>query len=53
MTEIVAQDIESYQKLLLEKISEISEIDSMQSIIVLSTFKDSKVMPIPDQVVRQ
>ncbi len=50
---VVSQDIESYQKLLLEKISEISEIDSMQSIIVLSTFKDSKVMPIPDQVVRQ
>jgi Lrp/AsnC family leucine-responsive transcriptional regulator len=44
---IVAADIESYQKLMLEVISEIPEIDNMQSIIILSTFKDSKVMPIP------
>lgn len=46
---IVAQDIQSYQKLVLEVISEIPEIDDMQSIVILSTFKDSKVMPIPWQ----
>ncbi len=45
---IVSADITSYQKLMLEVISEIPEIDNMQSIIILSTFKDSKVMPIPD-----
>ena len=47
MLKVVAQDISSYQKLILEVISEIPEIDDIQSIIILSTFKDSKVMPIP------
>jgi Lrp/AsnC family leucine-responsive transcriptional regulator len=37
----------AYQKLMLEKVSEIKEVDSMQSMVILSTFKDSKVMPIP------
>ncbi|MES2388552.1 MAG: Lrp/AsnC family transcriptional regulator [Bacteroidota bacterium] len=44
---VVAADIASYQKLILETISEIPEIDDMQSIVILSTFKDSKIMPIP------
>ena len=30
-----------------EKVSEIKEVDSMQSMVILSTFKDSKVLPIP------
>jgi DNA-binding Lrp family transcriptional regulator len=47
MLKVVAADISSYQKLILEVISEIPEIDDIQSIIILSTFKDSKVMPIP------
>ena len=45
---VVASDIASYQKLILEVISEIPEIDDMQSTVILSTFKDSKVMPIPN-----
>lgn len=44
---VVSSDIASYQKLILEVISEIPEIDDMQSTVILSTFKDSKVMPIP------
>tara|TARA_B100000989_G_C19521600_1_gene464457 strand:+ start:1712 stop:2170 length:459 start_codon:yes stop_codon:yes gene_type:complete len=43
---VVAKDIESYQKLMLEKVSEIESTDSLQSMVVLSTFKDNKVMPI-------
>ena len=45
---IIAKDISSYQKLMLEKVSEIKEVDSMQSMVVLSTFKDSKVLPVPE-----
>ncbi|WP_114749075.1 Lrp/AsnC family transcriptional regulator [Pleomorphovibrio marinus] len=44
---IISKDINSYQKLMLEKVSEIKEVDSMQSMVILSTFKDSKVLPIP------
>ncbi len=45
---IISKDIPSYQKLMLEKVSDIKVIENMQSMVVLSTFKDSKVMPIPD-----
>ena len=45
---IIAEDIKSYQELMLEKVTNIEVVDNMQSLIVLSTFKDSKVMPIPE-----
>ncbi|ELR71264.1 transcriptional regulator, AsnC family [Fulvivirga imtechensis AK7] len=44
---IISQDIPSYQKLMLEKVTNIEVVDSMQSLVILSTFKDSKIMPIP------
>ncbi len=44
---IVAPDIPAYQNLMLEKVSNIEVVDNMQSTIILSTFKDSKVIPIP------
>lgn len=44
---IIAKDIPAYQKLMLEKVSNIDVVDNMQSMVILSTFKDSKVMPIP------
>ena len=43
---VVSQNIESYQELMLETVSEIEVTDSLQSMVILSTFKDSKVMPI-------
>ncbi len=43
---IVAKDIASYQKLMLEQISEIKVVDNMQSMVILSTFKDSKAIPV-------
>lgn len=45
---VVSQDITSYQRLLVEVINEIPEIDNTQSTVILSTFKDSRVMPIPE-----
>ena len=45
---IIAHDIASYQKLMLEKVTDIPEVDNMQSMVILSTFKDRKVMPLPE-----
>ena len=47
---IISKDIRSYQKLMLEKVSDIKIVDNMQSMVVLSTFKDSKVLPIPENL---
>ncbi|MFM7858835.1 MAG: Lrp/AsnC family transcriptional regulator, partial [Flammeovirgaceae bacterium] len=44
---IVAADIPSYQNLMLEKLSNIDVVDNMQTTIILSTLKDSKVVPLP------
>ena len=43
---IVAEDIESYQELMLDKVSEIEVTDTLQSMVILSTFKDNKVIPV-------
>lgn len=43
---VVAENIESYQDLMLEKINEIDVADSFQSLVILSTFKDNKAIPI-------
>ncbi|MEN7550245.1 Lrp/AsnC family transcriptional regulator [Rapidithrix thailandica] len=47
LLKVVAKDIENYQHIILDKISEIEEIDDLQSMVVLSTIKDSKAVPIP------
>lgn len=44
---IVAKDIASYQQLMLEKVSDIDIVDSLQSMVILSTFKNSKEIPVP------
>ena len=43
---VVAKDIESYQSFMLEKVSEIEVAESLQSMVILSTFKDNKVIPV-------
>ena len=47
---IISKDIPSYQKLMLEKVSDIKVVENMQSMVVLSTFKDSKVIPVPENI---
>lgn len=46
LLKILAKDIPSYQKLILEELSQIEEIGNMQSMISLSSFKESKVLPL-------
>lgn len=45
---IVCADIAAYQQLMLEKVSNIDVVDGLQSMVILSSFKDSKVYPIPN-----
>jgi Lrp/AsnC family leucine-responsive transcriptional regulator len=44
---VVASDIPAYQNLMLEKVTNIEVVDNMQSTVILSTFKDSRVLPLP------
>lgn len=44
---VIAKDITSYQRLMLEKVSEIPVVDNLQSMVILSTFKEKKSMPLP------
>ena len=39
---MIAKDIASYQQLMLDKVNEIKVVDSLQSLVILSTFKDTK-----------
>jgi len=47
LLKVLTTDIPSYQKLILDKLSQIEEIGNMQSMVVLANYKQSKVMPIP------
>ena len=48
LLKVLTRDISSYQELILEKLVDIEEIGNMQSMVILSTFKDSKVMPVQE-----
>lgn len=43
---VVSADIAAYQKLMLEEITNIETVADMQSMVILSTFKDSKSIPV-------
>jgi Lrp/AsnC family transcriptional regulator, leucine-responsive regulatory protein len=43
----ICADIAAYQQLMLEKVSNIDVVDSLQSMVILSTLKDRKILPIP------
>lgn len=45
---VVSKDIDSYQSLIMNKISEIAEVDNMQTMVILNTIKDSDSLPIPE-----
>ena len=46
MLKVVSSDIATYQKLMLEEITNIETVADMESMVILSTFKDSKSLPI-------
>lgn len=45
---VIAKDIAAYQQLMLDKVNEIPVVDSLHSQVILSTFKDSKTLPVPE-----
>lgn len=47
LLKVIAKDIASYQALMLDVINEIDEVASTQTMVIMSTFKESKVLPIP------
>jgi len=47
LLKVIAKDISSYQALMLDVINEIDEVASTQTMVIMSTFKESKVLPIP------
>jgi Lrp/AsnC family leucine-responsive transcriptional regulator len=47
LLKVISKDITAYQKLMLERVNEIEEVASTQTMVILSTFKDSKVLPVP------
>jgi Lrp/AsnC family leucine-responsive transcriptional regulator len=47
LLKVIARDIASYQKLIMETINEIEVVASTQTMVILSTFKNTKVLPIP------
>jgi len=47
LLKIVTTDIQTFQQLVTQEISRIQEVGSLQSMIVLSVIKESKVMPVP------
>lgn len=48
LIKILSKDIESYNRFILEKLIDIEEIGQLHSMVVLSTLKDSKVLPIKE-----
>lgn len=46
LLKVVIESMGAYQKLILSTLTQIEEIGSMQSLVVLSTFKNSKVLKI-------
>jgi Lrp/AsnC family transcriptional regulator, leucine-responsive regulatory protein len=47
LLKVISKDINSYQKLMLEVINEIEEVANTKTMVILSTFKESKALPIP------
>ena len=45
MLKIIAADMEAYEELIFKKLSTISEINRLQTMMVLSTFKNSDILP--------
>ena len=47
MLKVVAKDMQAFECLVMEEMSQVEEIGNLQSMVVLSVMKDSKVVPIP------
>ena len=46
MLKVLSKDMKTYNEFILDKLIELKEIGNLQSMVVLSTVKNSKVLPI-------
>lgn len=46
LLKVMVKDIPAFEQLISQKLSKIEEIGQMQTMVVLSTIKDSKVLPL-------
>ena len=46
LIKILTKNMQSYNDFILEKLIDIEEIGNLQSMVVLNTLKDSKVLPV-------
>lgn len=47
LLKVIAKDISSYQNLIIETINEIEVVASTQTMVILSTIKQSNILPVP------
>jgi DNA-binding Lrp family transcriptional regulator len=47
LLKVITKDLSSFQRLIMDEMSNLDEISNLESMVVLSVIKDSKVMPIP------
>lgn len=47
LLKVIAEDISSYQRLIMDTINEIEVVASTQTMVILSTIKNSYVLPVP------
>lgn len=47
LLKVIAEDMDAYQRLITDTINEIEVVASTQTMVILSTIKNSKVLPVP------
>jgi Lrp/AsnC family leucine-responsive transcriptional regulator len=47
LLKVIAKDINHYQQLIMDTINEIDVVASTQTMVILQTIKNSKVLPVP------
>ncbi len=47
LLKVVTKDLSTFQRLVMDEMSNLEEISNLESMVVLSVIKDSKVMPVP------
>jgi DNA-binding Lrp family transcriptional regulator len=47
LLKVISEDMDAYQRLITDTINEIDVVASTQTMVILSTIKNSKVLPVP------
>jgi DNA-binding Lrp family transcriptional regulator len=47
LLKVISEDMDAYQRLITDTVNEIEVVASTQTMVILSTTKNSKVLPVP------